>query len=246
MTRFLLTTALITLTAPAMAFDIDAMSETEREAFRAEVRAYLLDNPEVLIEAMTVLEDRQQGAQAADDAELVAVNMEALVGDDHSWVGGNPEGDITVIEFLDYRCGFCRRAFPEVEELIASDGNIRLIIKEFPILGEESTLSSRFAIATKLVEGDDAYKAVHDELMSFRGNVTPRALERVAADLGFDGDAIMGAMQLPEVDLIIAENRALADRLRISGTPTFVMGGQMLRGYLPLDGMRQVIAEERG
>ncbi|MDP5346808.1 MAG: thioredoxin domain-containing protein, partial [Paracoccaceae bacterium] len=136
-----------------------------------------------------ILEQRQAEAQAMGDVEMVRANRDALINDGQSWVGGNPDGDITLIEFTDYRCGFCRRAHPEVEQLLESDGNIRFILKEFPILGEESVLSSRFAIAVKQIAGDDAYKAAHDMLIGYRGNITPEALERMAGELDLDAGA---------------------------------------------------------
>jgi hypothetical protein len=112
---------------PAAANPFEAMTVEEREAFRAELRAYLLENPEVLEEAIAVLEERRAQLQAEADIALVTANAEALFEDAGSWVGGNPEGDITVVEFIDYRCGYCRRAYQEVEELVATDGNIRFI-----------------------------------------------------------------------------------------------------------------------
>ncbi|MEL6690625.1 MAG: DsbA family protein [Pseudomonadota bacterium] len=226
--------------APALAFDIDAMTDAERQAFQDEVRSYLLANPQVLVEALTIYQEQNS------DGALINANYDALVGDDHSWVGGNPEGDITIVEFLDYRCGFCRRAFPEVEQLVSTDGNIRIIVKELPVLGPQSELASRFAIATLQTEGPDAYKTVHDTLMTFRGQISERALARVADDNGFDVDTIIAAMDSPEVAQVIDENRSLAQALRVNGTPTFVIGGQMLRGFLPLEGMTEIVAQERG
>ena len=247
MTRSLATFALAAgLALPAQAFDMTAMTDEERSAFRLEIREYLIENPEVLLEAIQVLEDREAQAQAAGDLALVADNAEALFNDDHSWVGGNPDGDLVVVEFLDYRCGYCRKAHPEVSELVASDGNIKLSVKEFPILGEQSTISSRFAIATHLTAGDDAYKAVHESLITLRSNATAETLGKLADTLGLDSAAILAAMDSPEVTEIINTNRALARDLNISGTPTFVVGGQMLRGYVPLEGMRAVVADERG
>ena len=105
-TMFSASLALLSLTAPAQAFDITDMSEAERSALRAEIRAYLLDNPEVIMEAVEVLEQRQAEAQARGDVDLVRINAEAIFNDGHSWGGGNPEGDITLVEFTDYRCGF--------------------------------------------------------------------------------------------------------------------------------------------
>jgi protein-disulfide isomerase len=239
-------TAISIAALPAGAFDVSAMTDAERDAFRAEVRAYLLDNPEVLMEAIGVLEEREAAAQANADVEMIASRAEAIFEDGFSWVGGNLDGDITIVEFMDYRCSFCRRAHPEIEALMETDGNIRLIVKEFPILGEESMLASRFAIAVKLNEGDEAYKRAHDALVELRGEITLTSLERLATDLELDTDAVMSGMLDPEVDRIIGTNRALAQELGISGTPTFILPGQMLRGYLPLEGMRAVVAEERG
>lgn len=233
------------LSLPAQAFDLEAMSAAEREAFRAEIRSYLLENPEVIMEAVAVLEQREAQAQSAADVELVKANAEAIFEDTHSWVGGNPAGDITLVEFMDYRCGYCRRAKPEVKDLLEFDGNIKIIIKEFPILGEQSMMASRFAIATKQVAGDDMYKAVHDALMEFKGDVNDAALRRIAEPLGLPVDDIMARMDSEEVTEVIAANHALAQRLGITGTPSFVMGDQMLRGYLPLDQMQRVAEEIR-
>ncbi|MEC3862187.1 DsbA family protein [Mesobacterium sp. TK19101] len=233
------------MTTPALAFDITDMSTEERAAFRAEVRAYLLDNPEVIMEAVAVLEARQQEQAQQNDAMLVQVNAQALFDDGFSWVGGNLDGDITLVEFTDYRCGYCRKAHDEVSELVASDGNIRFIVKEFPILGDASVVSSQFAIATRMVAGDVAYKSVHDALITLQGEPSEPALRRLATSLGLDADAILDKMGSPEVDRVITETRQLAGRLQINGTPTFVLGDQMLRGYVPLDAMRGIVADLR-
>lgn len=231
--------------APPVGADIVDMSDDERAAFREEVREYLLENPEVLMEAIAILERRQAEEQFAADEALVAEHAEALFADGTSWVGGNPEGDVTVVEFIDYRCGYCRRAHPEMNDLVETDGGIRYVIKEFPILGEQSVLASQFAIATRNVAGDEAYKQVHDALMTLRADVTRPALERLAKDLGLDTDAILAAMAAPEVAEEISANHALAQAMGISGTPTFVVGDQMLRGYLPPEQMMQVVDEAR-
>lgn len=229
----------------AFAFDMNAMSENERLNFRKEIRSYLLENPEVLLEAIKVLEQRDSQAQAGDDASLIQVNAEALYSDPASYVGGNPDGDITMVEFLDYRCGYCRKAHGEVAELISSDGNIRLIVKEFPILGEQSERAARFAIATLQIEGSDAYHLVNDKLMTLRSEISTESLDKLARDLGLNGAAVMKTMDSDEVTMVIAENRALAQRLQITGTPGFVVGDMMMRGYLPLEDMRDVVKDLR-
>ncbi|CUH43993.1 DsbA family protein [Ruegeria atlantica] len=228
------------ISSPAQALDLSTMSDAEREQFGVQVREYLLENPEVIIEAINILEQRNAVAEASADKELVAANADELFNDGYSWVGGNPDGDITLVEFMDYRCGYCRRAVPEVASLLAEDGNIRLVIKEFPILGDASVLSSRFAVATKHVAGADAYKQVHDALMEFGGEPSEVSLRRISDGLGLDSDAIIAAMDSEQVTEEIGQTRALAQRMQISGTPSFVLGTEMLRGFLPADQMKQI------
>jgi len=237
--------ALLAGTAPALAFDPAAMTEDQRAAFRAEVRAYLLDNPEVLMEAIAVLEARQYEEQVANDLKMLRDYADEIFNDPKSWAGGNLSGDITVVEFVDYRCGYCRRAHDEVAQLVAGDGNIRLVMKEFPVLGEDSVISSRFAIATLQLHGADAYKTVHDALITHRGPVDAAALSAIATEAGLDAAPILARMAAPEVSEVIEANRALADRLQINGTPTFVIYETMVRGYVPLDGMQKIVAQQR-
>ncbi len=238
--------ALICLAVPAHAVDLSTMSPEEREIFRQEVRAYLMENPEVIMEAVQVLESRQQQQQELADLNLVSDNADALFNDGYSWIGGNPEGDITLVEFLDYRCGYCRRAHSEVAQLLEIDGNIRLIVKEFPILGDQSVLASQFAVATKQIAGNDAYKQVADALMTFSGEINMRNLRRLGGGFGIDVDAVEAHMDSDAVADEIGATRALAQRLQISGTPTFVLQDELLRGYLPFDQMLAIVDEKRG
>ena len=234
-----------TLPAAGNAFDIGSMTDAERQAFRDEVRAYLLDNPEVLIEAINVLEARKAEAQASGDAAMISSYADQLFNDGYSYVGGNLNGDLTIVEFIDYRCGYCRRAHPEVAELIRSDGNIRYIIKEFPILGADSEFASRFAIAVKQTMDDEAYYTAHDALMTHNGAMNAAAVRRIASKIGGDADALLAAMDSAEVTQILQMNRALGQAMQISGTPSFVVGDEMLRGYLPLASMQELVASKR-
>lgn len=221
------------------------LSQLDDAAFGERVRAYLLENPEVIFEAVEVMEQRQQEMQNANDGNLIEDHADAIFDDGHSWVGGNLEGDVTIVEFSDYMCGYCRRAFPEVEELITSDGNIRFIVKEFPILGEQSMVASRFAIAAQQVLGDDAYKALHDAMMTYKGDMALPALTELAEALELDADKIKDHMDSDGVSAVIAENRALAQILQVSGTPTFIVQDQIVRGYVPLEGMQEIVANTR-
>lgn len=234
---------MIATAAPAL--DLDAMTQADRAAFRAEVRAYLLENPEVLMEAIGVLEQRQQAAELQNDVALVRANADALFNDGYSFVGGNPDGDITMVEFLDYRCGYCRRAFEDVATLLNQDGNIRFVVKEYPILGEQSVMASQFAISVQKIYGDAAYKDIHDALMTLRSDVTPVSLGELAAAFDLDMSAILDKMLSQDVARIISENALLGQRMRITGTPTFIVDDQMLRGYVPLDQMQGIVAQIR-
>lgn len=237
--------ALALSAAPALAEGLTDMTEAERAAFNDAVRAYLMENPEVIVEAMTELQVREDRAAADRDLQMLADNHDVIFNSPDDWAGGNLEGDITVVEFMDYRCGYCHKAYQEVEELVEGDGNIRFVLKEFPILGEQSLLTSKFAIAIRQLYGDEAYKAAHDALFALRGDATEESLARLATDLGHDPAAVTAKMADPSVEAVIAANHALATTMEINGTPTFVIDNTMVRGYVPLDGMRQIVEGQR-
>ncbi|MFE3837002.1 DsbA family protein [Pseudogemmobacter sonorensis] len=221
------------------------MTGEERAAFNDAVRAYLLENPEVLLEAMSVLQVREEALAAERDLLLVEEHRASIFESADDWSGGNPQGDLVVVEFMDYRCGYCHQAYDEVHELVASDGNIRFVLKELPVLGDASVMISKFAIAVRQLHGDAAYKAAHDALFSLRGAADLATLERLAAELGHEPGPIMARMQDPAVQAVIDRNYALAGALELSGTPTFVIGEALVRGYVALDGLRQIVAAER-
>jgi len=243
--RLSLIAAALLAASPVLADGLTDMTDAERAAFREEVKTYLLENPDVIIEAMTVLQEREDAAAADRDLQMMAENKDAIFNSAADWVGGNPQGDITLVEFMDYRCGYCRKAYEEVEELVKSDGNIRFVMKEFPILGEQSLLSSQFALAVKMLYGEEAYKAAHDALITLRGDATAETLATLAAQLGHDPAAVAAKMADPAVMEVIKANHELATTMEINGTPTFVIDETMVRGYVPLDGMRQIVEGQR-
>lgn len=245
MRRFAFAVTFALLASTALAGGLGDMTPAERDAFRAEVKQYLIENPEVITEAMQALQSKQDQAAAQADRVALSSNADAIYKDPASWVGGNPDGNITVVEFMDYRCTYCRKAYAEVEDLVKTDGNIRFVVKEFPILGDDSLTSSKFAIAVRLLHGDAAYKSVHDALIVLRGSPDGETLARLAKTLGYDPQPIMAKMESPEVSGIIKANHALAAKLNITGTPTFVIDTKMLRGYVPEDGMKQIVDQER-
>ena len=220
------------------------MTDAEREVFRAEVRAYLLDNPDVILEAIQVLEERQAAVEAQSDLDLVLNNYDALVNDGYSFVGGNPEGTIIIVEFSDYRCTFCKRAHDEVLTLLAANDDVRLVLKEFPILGPDSTLSARSALSI-LVEQPEYYEEFNDALMHHNGPINEQTLARLAADTGADPALMLAHMDDEVVTQMIANNHALGQKMQITGTPTFVIGPEMLRGFMPAEGMQDYVDSAR-
>jgi len=234
------------LATPAAALDLASMSPAEKAAFGEAVKDYLMQNPEVLVEAINKLEERQQAQQADNDKVLVKTNADDLFTFAGDWVGGNLEGDITMVEFIDYKCTYCKKAYEVVDEVLKQDKKIRFVVKEFPILSEQSVLAARFAVAVRQVAGDAAYETVHNELMAFRGDITLARLKQMATDNKIDGDAVVAKMNTEEVTAVLRANAQLAERMAISGTPAFVIGGQLLRGYAPTEAMQQIVAQERG
>ncbi|WP_323717134.1 DsbA family protein [Paracoccus aminovorans] len=243
--KAILTAAALTATAlPAFAFDPADMNEAEKAAFGQAVREFLMANPEVLVESINVLEERRLADESKNDLLLVENNRDAIFNDGHSWVGGNPQGDVTLVEFIDYRCGVCKKVNPDLEKLISADGNIRWILKEFPILTQESDLAARFAVAVQQEAGPEAYKKAHDALMESRGPVNLESLTQLAGELGVDGKTVLNRMNTEEVSAVIRKNRQLAEQMSVMGTPTFIIEGEMLRG-MPADGLEGVIARAR-
>jgi len=241
--------AALAIAGPALAQEqsrpaLTGMTEVERDAFRAEVRAYLLEHPEVLMEAIEVLEARRAADTARADSALIASHGEQLFHDPNSWVGGNPDGDVTLVEFSDYRCGYCKKAHPELQELLERDPNVRLVVKEFPILGPESVSAAR--IATAALDLDPSkYGALNDALMSYGGQLTEAAAYQIASHAGYDIAALKQRAASAEIEARIADTYALARALGLQGTPSFVLGNQIIRGYLPVDRMLAAVAEAR-
>ncbi len=220
------------------------MTETEREALRTEIRAYLLEYPEVIMEAINILEARRKADTQQADAALIAANSEQLYNDPNSWVGGNPDGDVTLVEFSDYRCGFCKKAHPEVQELLQRDPNIRMVVKEFPILGPDSMAAARMAQAALDVNPAN-FEALNDALMRFEGQLTESTAYQIASSVGYDIATLKERAASAEIEARIGDNYALARALNLQGTPSFILGTQIIRGYVPTDQMQAAVAEAR-
>jgi protein-disulfide isomerase len=232
------------LAATASPAQEGGLTQQQRDAVDARIRSYLLENPEVLLEAFDILEQRRAAAQADSDAELIAMNADRLFHDPMSPVLGNPDGDVTVVKFSDYRCGFCKTAAPLVAELIETDPGVRVVIKEFPVLGEASVMAGRVALAAAR-QGPDVYARLHEALLGYNGQLDDRATMRIAEESGVDMAALRLAIEDPAIADEIRSTYALARELGVNGTPSFVIGNALVRGMMPLDRMRALVDDAR-
>lgn len=218
-------------------------SGKQKDEIRRIIRDYLVKNPEVLVEAMQALRAKQRRLADERAREAIAKHRAALVEDKDSVIGGNPEGNITVVEFFDYRCPYCKRAKRELDSVLKADGNIRVVFKEYPILGEMSVLASRAAIAARK-QGDKLYVKFHDELMEMR-EMNPDTIMAAAKKVGLDIEKLQKDMADPKILMIINRNRELAEQLGIRGTPAFVIGNQLVRGMEPAASLAARVARAR-
>ncbi len=216
--------------------------EMDDAAFGEKVRAYLLANPTVLRDAMIAYSEQEENLAAAEREALLAQFGDQLLNDGYSHVAGNPSGDVTIVEFFDYRCGYCKAAFPNLMKAIEEDGNTRLVLKELPILGPGSTLAAQAAIAAGQQGG---YMALHNALMESRGELTMERILNIATDAGLDPARLKADMGSERTAEIITKNLILSDALGISGTPAFIIGNNFIPGAISLDEFREVIAYVR-
>ena len=233
------------LLAPPLAGAPEARAdEMSQEEFEARVRDYLLANPEVILEAVQRLQEREEAAQAAAAQQAITDRADEILSDPDSPVGGNPDGDVTLVEFFDYNCTYCRRVAPVMAEAVAADPALRVVYKEFPILGEGSVFAARAALAAHR-QGEDRYQAFHAAMMEFPGQIVEQTVIAVAEEVGLDVEQLRSDMEDPAIQAMIDRNYDLAQALGINGTPGFVIGDTVVPGAIDLGAMQQAIADAR-
>lgn len=212
------------LAAPASAGEF---SPPQRNEIGQIVREYLLANPEVLRDAMEELERRQAAVAEAKAADAIRKNAAEIFRSEHDLVLGNPKGSVTMVEFLDYNCGYCMRSYPEVQQLIADHKDLRLVVKEFPVLGPGSEIAARAALAARR---QGKYDELHRALMERKGGKNETVVMAAAAAAGLDVEKLKADMADPAIAAIIARNYQLAEMLAINGTPAFVIAEKIEHG----------------
>lgn len=226
----------------ASAAEDQSFDDAQINTIEGLIRSYIRNNPEVIIDALRAYDLEQKRLAAVAVRDQMAERRQQLERDAGDFVGGNPDGDISLIEFFDYRCAYCKRVLPQMVELRKSDKKLRIVYKEFPILGPDSVIASRAAIASR---AQGKYQAFHDAMMTSRGKLTEVAVMQIAAEVGLDVGRLVNDMKAPEVQDTIARNYALAQALGITGTPSFVIGDSLVRGAVTGAELKRRIAEAR-
>lgn len=206
------------------------------------IRAYLMTNPEVLVEAMQELERKQDSQRDAVAVKAIGQNEAELFRDADSPVGGNPAGDVTIVEFNDYQCPYCKRAHQAVKSVTGTDGKVKIIYKDLPILGEPSRIAALAALAS-MKQGK--HQALHNALMEFNGKLDREKILQTAASVGIDVALLEKDMEDPKLKQIIDRNMALAAALGVRGTPAFVVGKQFVPGAVDAESLKALIADAR-
>lgn len=224
-------------TAPAT---IGPEQKTEIEKI---VHDYLIEHPEVIKEAIQALQAKEQQSKADAQTQAVLANKDALYNDPGTPVAGNPVGDVTVVEFFDYKCPYCKAVSGPLDQLLKEDKGVRLVLKEFPILSDQSVLAAHAALAAV---GQGKYWEFHQALMAHRGDFDMDVIKTIAAKAGLDPAKLEADMGRQQIEPLISANHDLARTLDISATPTFVIGDQVIEGAVPLEELKNQIKKARG
>ena len=218
------------------------MSPEQVQAVERIVHDYLLRNPQVILDAVEQLEQKRNDEAQAAAKSAMATHRDELLHDPDAPVAGNPTGDVTIVEFFDYRCPYCKQVEPSLAQLRKEDSKLRFVYKEFPILGPDSVIASHAALAARK---QNKYQALHDALLAAHGQLDETTVLKIAADAGLDAKRLKTDMDSPEIGKIISRNMELAHVLNINGTPGFLIGDQLVPGAVDLDTLKKLVAEAR-
>lgn len=228
--------------AQDMTVSKDIFSKDQQAVIGEIVRDYILSNPQIVIDAINRYEELEQLRVAAEAQLALIENWDSLANSPDSASVGNPDADVTIIEFFDYNCSWCRRAMPILMTLLKEDPNLRIVFKEYPIRGKDSEAVARASIAATR-QGN--FMAFHQVSMLAEGQMNLKRFEEIAAEAGVDMEQLNADKKDIRIGEIISENYAIAEKLYMEGTPSFVIGQRILRGWPGEQGMRDVIAEVR-
>ncbi len=236
----------LALCATPPAASAQSFSDGQRGEIETIIRGYLLAHPEVLEEAMAELNKRQAAAEAEKHEASVATNADAIFNSPRGVVLGNKDGDVTFVEFFDYNCGYCKRAMADMLELMKSDPKLKVVLKEFPVLSEGSVEAAKVAVAVRMQDpSGKKYLDFHQRLLGGRGPADKARAMAAAKEAGLDTARIEKDLASPEVRATIEENFKLAESMGMNGTPSYVIGKQVVIGAVGLDSLKEKIGVAR-
>ena len=218
------------------------LDQTEQEAIRALILQTIRENPEVLVETLLYFQEEAQAEAEAEQRANIARVSDLLLSDPNAGVLGNPDGKIVLIEFFDYNCPYCRRVKPEMEALLAADPNVRVVYREWPILGDGSVFAARAALASR---NQGKYEEFHWAMMQLKERAEEASILRTAEDIGLDVAQLRRDMNGPEIEEHIQTSMRLAQSLGFSGTPSFVIGDSLAPGLIQADQMIELVDQAR-
>jgi protein-disulfide isomerase len=223
-----------------------SFTDAQRGDIETIVKNYLIAHPEVVEEAMTELSKRQAAAEAAKSEAAVTDNADKIFNSPRGVVLGNKDGDVTFVEFFDYNCGYCKRAMADMLDLMKTDSKLKVVLKEFPVLSEGSVEAAKVAVAVRMQDpGGKKYLDFHQKLLGGRGVADKARAMAAAKDAGLDMARLEKDLASPEVKSTIDENLKLAEAMGLNGTPSYVIGKQVVIGAIGLDGLREKIGVAR-
>jgi protein-disulfide isomerase len=214
----------------------------DRAALDQAIHDYLMAHPDVVVDALKAAQ-QQADAQAAEQSRgMISSKKKEIFDSPEDLVQGNPKGDVTLVEFFDYRCPYCKQVEPSLDAVLKEDGKLRIVYKEFPILGEASVYATKVALAAKK---QGKYAEFHSVMMATKGDINDETVLNVAKSIGLDVGKIKTDMNAPDVEKMIDANYALADALNIQGTPALILGDTLIPGAVDVDTLRKNIAAIR-
>jgi len=248
MTRFFCSLLLCAGAALVWAVPLHAQtfSETQRGEIEGIVKAYLIAHPEVIQEVMTEIEKRQAEAEVEKHKEGVKQYSKVLFYSPRQVTLGNPNGDVTMVEFFDYNCGFCRRALADMLDLMKGDPKLRVVLKEFPVLGPGSVEAAQVAVAVRMQDKDGKkYLEFHQKMLTSRGQADRARALAIAKEVGLDMGRLEKDMASDEAKETIDENLKMAEALGLNGTPSYVIGTDVVVGAVGLTALKEKVAAAR-
>jgi protein-disulfide isomerase len=225
--------------APIEAAEI---TPAQRQAIEGIIHDYLVQNPDVLIEALHQAEEKMNREAEVKASRALADRQHEIFDDPATPVGGDPQGDVAVVEFFDYRCPYCKQVQPAIQSLLEQDRKLRFVYKELPVLGPQSVVAAHAALAARM---QGKYEAFHAAMMATKGQIGDDTVYKVAGSVGLDVERLKRDMAKPEVVDAVKANLALANALDIHGTPAFIVGDHIVPGAVDLDALKDLVADAR-